>query len=107
MTTATRTSQICIFYDEKKKKDLQHDLHVQFAFLYILQTFSFFPRREMTPVLQLCARREHMMTKAQFFLLISEALLQFNSRIVTTHLASVMTLNNREMITGTRSYIFR
>ena len=54
----------------------------------------------MTPVLQLCARREHMMTKAQFFLLISEALLQFNSRIVTTHLASVMTLNNREMITG-------
>ena len=33
--------------------------------------------------------------------------LQFNSRIVRTHFASVMTLNNQEMIPETRSYIFR
>ena len=32
---------------------------------------------------------------------------QFNSRIVRTHFASVMTLNNWEMIAETRSYIFR
>ena len=32
---------------------------------------------------------------------------QFNSRIVTTHFASIMTLNNWEMITETWSYIFR
>ena len=32
---------------------------------------------------------------------------QFNSRIVGTHFATVMTLNNWEMITETRSYIFR
>ena len=32
---------------------------------------------------------------------------QFNSRIVTTHFASIMTLNNWKMITEMRSYIFR
>ena len=32
---------------------------------------------------------------------------QFNSRIVGTHFASVMTLNNWEIIAETRSYIFR
>ena len=32
---------------------------------------------------------------------------QFNSRIVRTHFASVMILNNWEMIAETRSYIFR
>ena len=32
---------------------------------------------------------------------------QSNSRIVRTHFASVMSLNNWEMITETRSYIFR
>ena len=32
---------------------------------------------------------------------------QFNSRIFTTHFASVMTLSNWEMIAETRSYIFR
>ena len=32
---------------------------------------------------------------------------KFNSRIVRTHFASVMTWNNLEMIAETRSYIFR
>mgnify|MGYP000636362090 FL=1 len=32
---------------------------------------------------------------------------QFNSRIVRTHFASVMTLNNKEMTAETQSYIFR
>ena len=32
---------------------------------------------------------------------------QFNSRIIRTHFASVMTLNNWQMITETRRYIFR
>ena len=31
---------------------------------------------------------------------------QFNSRIVRSHFASVMTLNNREMIGERRSYVF-
>ena len=34
-------------------------------------------------------------------------LFQFNSRTVSTHFASVMTLNNSEMIAETQSYIFR
>ena len=47
------------------------------------------------------------MTNVQFCLLISEALVPIygNSRIVKTYLASVMTLNNLQTITETRSYI--
>ena len=64
------------------------------------------------PVLQLCGRRDHMMTNVKFCLLIYEGYpmkrwFQSNSRIVKTHFASVMTLNNWEMIAETRSYIFR
>ena len=45
-TTATRTSQICIFYNEKTI--VLHALHVQFSFLTFRRPFSFFLRREMT-----------------------------------------------------------
>ena len=42
-----------------------------------------------------------------FVFLPLERLFRFNSRIVRKHFASLMTLNNWEMITETRSYIFR
>ena len=58
------------------------------------------------PVLQLCGRREHMMTNVQFCLLISQALVPI-SRVVTTHFSSIMSLNNWKMIAETRSHIFR
>ena len=63
------------------KTILLHALHVKFSFLYISQTFSFFPRREW-PVLQLCGRREHMTTKFNFVFLSLKHWFQFNSRIV-------------------------
>ena len=46
------------------------------------------------------------MMNVQFCLLTPEALVQFNSWIVRTHFASIMTLNNGEMIAETQSYIF-
>ena len=61
------------------------------AFLDISQTFSLFPRREMT-CLQLGGPRELMMTNFVFISLNRWS--QFNSRIVRTHFGSVMTLNN-------------
>ena len=42
---ATKTPQICIFDNQKQ---YSHALHVHFPFFDILQTFSFFLRREMT-----------------------------------------------------------
>ena len=45
--------------------------------------------------------------KFNFVFLSLKRWFQFNSRIVRTYLASVMTLNNWEMIAETRSYIFR
>ena len=42
-----------------------------------------------------------------FVLLSQRRWFQLNSRIVITHFASVMTLNNGEIIAETRSYIFR
>ena len=60
------------------------------------------------PVLQLWGRREHKMTKLFNFVFLSlKRWFQFNSRIVRTHFATVMTLNNSEMTEGARSYIFR
>ena len=44
-----------------------HALHVHFSSFDILKTFSFFLWREMT-FLQLCGRREHIMTNVQFCL---------------------------------------
>ena len=45
-TAATRTSQICIF--NSIKTVVFHALNVHFSLLDILETFSFFLRREMT-----------------------------------------------------------
>ena len=61
------------------------------------------------PVLQLCGRREHIMTSVQVYniaFLPKKRWFQFNSRIVRTHFASMMILNNWEIIAETRSYIF-
>ena len=51
-----------------------HALHVHFSSYDILKMFSFFLRPLRWPVLQLCGRREHMMTNVQFCLLMSQAL---------------------------------
>ena len=90
------------------KTKVLHALHVHFSSFDISQTFSFFPRREMT-VLQLCGRREHMLTYVQFCLvtLSQKRWFQFNFRIFRTHFASAMTLNNCKIIEETRIYIFR
>ena len=42
-----------------------------------------------------------------FVVLCPNRLFQFNSRIVSTHFSSIMTLNNWKMIAETWSYIFR
>jgi len=52
-----------------------HALHVHFSFLDIRQTFSFFPRREITCFAVVWTPGEHMMTNVQFCLLNSQALL--------------------------------
>ena len=55
------------------KKIVLHALHVQFSFLaFRRRSRSFYDAKR--PVLQLCGRRDHMMTNVQFCLLISEAL---------------------------------
>ena len=48
-----------------------------------------------------------MIANVQFCLLSSEVLVPilFNSRIVRTHFASIMALNNSDMIVETQSYI--
>jgi len=82
-----------------------HALHVLFHLLTFWRRSRFFYDVKW-PVLQLCGRREHMMTNVEFCLL-SQVLVQFNSRIFRTHFSSIMTLNNWKMIAETRSYIFR
>ena len=81
-----------------------HALHVHFSPFDILKTLSFFLWREW-PVLQLCGRREHMMTNVQFCL--PEGRFQFNPWIVEAHFSGIITLNNCKMIAETRSDIFR
>jgi len=56
------------------------------------------------PLLQWCGRREQMLNHV---ILSQKRWFQFNSRIVRTHFASAMTLNNCERIAETRSFIFR
>ena len=56
------------------------------------------------PVLQLCGRNEHVMTNVFVFLPLKRWF-QLNCRTVTTLFASVLALNNWEMIAETRSYI--
>ena len=79
-----------------------------FLFFFIFRRRFRFFHNVKWPVLQLCGRREHMMTNMFNFVFLSlKRWFQFNSRIVGTHFASVMTLNNLEMIAETQSYIFR
>ena len=47
------------------------------------------------------------MTNLEFAFLPMKQWFRFNSRIVETHFASAMTLNNCEIIAKARSYIFR
>ena len=59
-------------------------------------------------VLQLCGRREHLMTNVPFCLLTSKALVSFNflQDIWNTFCQRiVLALNNREMVAEMRSYI--
>ena len=60
------------------------------------------------PVFPLCRRREHLKTILQFCL-ISETLIQIiiNPRMLKTHFASVITVNNWEIIAETWSFICR
>ena len=56
------------------------------------------------PVLQLCGRREHMLTNVQFCLLMCrKRWFQFNSRVIRTHFSSRMTLNIWKVIAKTLS----
>ena len=82
-----------------------HALHVHFSFFDILKTSSFFLWREW-PFLQLCGRREHMLTNVQFCLVDPKRWFRFNSRIVKAHFSGIMTLNNWK-ISETRSDICR
>ena len=90
------------------KTAVLHALHVHFSFLNISQTFSFFPRREMTCFADVwTTRADDDKIMSNFICLPLKRWFQFNSRILRTYLASVMTLNNWEMFAETRSYIFR
>ena len=70
-TTATKTPQICIFDNEN-----QYFCTLCTCIFHLLtfwrRSRSFYDVK--WPVLQLCGRREHMMTNVQFCLLISQAL---------------------------------
>ena len=72
-----------------------------FIFLHFVDVLVLF-RREMT-----CFAVNVWTTWAYDVLLSQKRWFQFNSRIVRTHFASVMPLNNCEIIAETRSYIFR
>ena len=78
------------------------------AFLDTSLRFSFFPRREMTCFAVVWTTCMDIWRHTfNFVFSPPKRWFKFNSRIVTTQFASVMTLNNWEMITETRSYIFR
>ena len=98
--TATKTPQTCIFDSEK-----QYFCTLSHLLTFWRRSRSFYDMK--WPVLQLCGRRQHMMTIVQFCLHISQSWFQFNSRIVRTHFSSKKTLNNWKIIAETRSYIFR
>ena len=78
-----------------------HALHVHISSFDILKTFSFFLRREI------CVDDVSIGWQMFNFVLLSQKRwFQFNSRIVRTHFASAMTLNNCDIIEERRSYIF-
>ena len=85
-----------------------HALHVHISSFDILQTFSFFLRREMTSfavVWTTWAYDDKIMFS--FVLLCPKRWFQFNSRVVRTRFSSMMTLNNCKSIAERRSCIFR
>ena len=84
-----------------------HALHVHFSLLDIPQTFSFFLRREMTCFAVVRTTWAHDDEMFNFVFLSLKRWIQFNSWILRTHFASIMTFNNSEMTAETRSYIFR
>ena len=90
-TTATKTLQICLFDNEK-----QYFCTLCTCIFHLLtfwrRSRSFYDVK--WPVLQLCGRRQHMMTKFNFVFLCPKRLFQFNSRTVRTHFSSITTLNN-------------
>ena len=83
-----------------------HALHVQFSFLTFRRRSRSFCDVKW-PVLQCVDDVTIWWQMLNFVFLSMKRWFQFNSRIVRTHFASVMTLNNWEMITETRSYMFR
>ena len=95
--------QICIFDNEKQYFCTLCTCIFHF-WIFWRRSRSFYDVKG--PDLQFCGRREHMMTNVQYCLLIGEALVRiwFQDR---THFSSIMTSNNRVIITETRSYIFR
>jgi len=80
-------------------------VHFAGAFLMFRHFAVLFLSITWIDLLWSCGRREHMMKNVQFFLLSEKRWFQFNSRIVRTHFASVMTLNDWEMIAETWSHI--
>ena len=84
-----------------------HALHVQFSFLDISQMVSFLSTT-WNDLFCICVDDVSIWPQMfNFVFLYLKRWFQFNSRIVGTHFASVMTLNNWEIIAETRSYIFR
>ena len=101
LTIATRASQICIFNNEKL---YFCKLHVNFPFMHNFIVLS-------TSWNDLFFRSEdHVSTWQRIFrfvFLYLKRWLQFNSTILRTHLARIMTWNTWEVIAEVRSCIFR
>ena len=103
-TTSTRTSHIWIFDNEKQYfctlwTCIFHFKH--FADVLVLSS-------TWNDLYYSCVDIVSIWWQMFNFILVSlRRWFQFNSRIVRTHFASVMTLNYRETVARTRSYIFR
>ena len=92
---------------------MKNSIFARFARAFFIFFFFTFCRRSRSfydvkwPVLQLCGRREHMMTNVQFVFSCPKRWFQINSRIFRTHFSSKISLNNWKMIAETRSHTFR
>ena len=99
----TRTSQICIFNNKNSS-------FARFArAFFILEHFEDLLVLSTTWNDLFCSCVDDVSIWWQMFnfvFLSLKRLFQFNSRMVRVHFASIMTLNNWEMIAETRSYIF-
>ena len=82
-----------------------HALHVHFSFFDILETFSFFLRRQMTCSAVVWTTWAYIWWQMfNFVFSCPKRWFQFNSRTVRTHFSRItwMTLNNWKMITETQ-----